>query len=287
MMDFPKGTQRQSWQSRVAAPPQMTDQPVMDFQPIDFQGGSTTTDASQDGGDWMSDESNAFALPAALEGDFGVGGGGTVDFSQFNPEEFTSIYNKIGTEDAVKQMLEGQSVGGTLDSSIAVQKTADEVARAKEEWLARAMGMWQSAQEAGKSRGLSAGIASQGNALQKAMFEARLPMEIAASMASLGGAAQNAEMQPWEIAYNDWQRSTPEASMGTYGNALLGLLGQEPGGPPQYEEGWATKIAGMGGGLLPSLLGGLFDKGNTASLPPGRNFSNLPFLEPQDQYYPG
>jgi hypothetical protein len=267
MMNYPpkKGgggafSEPQAWQGQVAQLP--VDQGGGGYADYigdagagsDFDFGAYTQPEDTSDMEYQSDFE--FALPTSLEGDFGVGGGGTVDFSKFNPEEFRAIYDQLGTEDAVKNMLEGMSIGGTLDSSIAVQKTADEVARAQEEWLAKAMGMWQASQEAGLSRGLQGRIAGSGNALQKAMFEARLPMEIASSMGGLATSAQGLEMQPWNMAYEDWQRTTPEAAMGTYGNALLNLLGQEPGGPPQYEEGAASKLMGIGSSLLPFFGGG-------------------------------
>jgi hypothetical protein len=278
MMDFPRGYKKggradpdslaQGWQGQIAQAPQSlqgTTPPVMDFQPVDFQGGATTTDPTQyDDGGWMSDESMAFELPDALKGNFGVGGGGAVNFEDFDVASMKELFPTLMLKDINDVSMEQAGLGGTRWSSVLGQKIADANARAEEQWASDMFSKWIASQEAAKGRGLSAGIASQGNALQKAMFEARLPMEIAASMASLGGAAQEAEMQPWSMAYQDWLRTTPEAAMQTYGGGLLNLLGQEPGGPTQYEPGWASGLMGIGSSLLPFVGGG---KGESSTYP--------------------
>lgn len=281
MMDFPgygkKGGGAQAWQAQVAQQPTplMTTQPVGGYEPVDFQGMTTTTEPDQEGYDWAPEDLMTWEFP---QGGFGVGGGEAVNFGEFDVESMKALFPQLATEDLSKQLMEQAGLGGTRWSSVLGQKIADATARAKESWALDMFGKWIASQEAAKQRGLQAGMASA----EGAMFEAGLPMRVAGMMAGLAGQAQEAEMQPWSVAYQDWLRTTPEGAMGTYGRGVLDLLGQEPGGPTQHEEGWASKIAGMGGGLLPVLMGGMFDKGSTTALPPGRDFGNLPFVMPRD-----
>ena len=248
MMEVPeyrkRGREDQPWQAQIAQPqaPPISTQPVGGYEPINFQGMTTTTEPEEEAYDWAPEDLMTFEMPD-------VGDGGAVNFADFDVESMKALFPQLATEDLSKQLMEQAGLGGTRWSSVLGQKIADATARAKESWASDMFAKWIGSQEASRQRGLTAG-----------MFKAQLPMQIASAMSGMAGAAQQAEMDPWSVAYQDWLRTTPEGAMGTYGQGVLSLLGQEPGGPTQYEEGWASKIAGMGGGLLPSLIGGLLDK---------------------------
>ena len=286
MMNFPSykpvRPSANPWEAQVAQQQTLVpQQQPMDYDgmPYDFQGGETTTDPTQydtGGGDVYGDEEDymTFQLPQTMRGGGGGGGGwedltGAVNFADFDVASMKELFPELMLKDINDQAMEQAGLGGTRWSSVLGQKIADANARAEKQWAADMFAKWIASQEAAKQRGLSHREAAAGRGLQRSMFETRLPMEVAAMMANLGGQAQEAEMQPWGVAYEDWLRTTPEAAMGTYGNTLVGMLGQEPGGPTQYEPGWASGLMGIGSALLPFAGGASPGKLNLAGTATG------------------
>jgi len=195
----------------------------------------------------------------------GGGGGGVdrwnevlspVDFADFDIGAMKELFPSLMLQDINAQTAEEMDMGGKRWSSILAQKQADANARAMEGWASNMFGMWIPTQEAAKQRQLQHREAAASRGAAAGARAQTLPLQVASMMANLAGMAQGAEEDVWGSGYGDWLRTTPEGAWSTYGQGLLGMVGQEPGGPTQYQPGWGSGLMGLGSALLPFTQGG-------------------------------
>ena len=194
-------------------------------------------------------------------------------------------------EDYTKQAAEQAGLTGTRWSSPLMHNIADFSGRLSENMALAQTRAGITAEEAARQRMLQAtgqlgslgqmesnlGLANMANQMSAAnqyaglgtqMFNA--PMQVAGQMFGMGQGMQGAQGQQIQQMMND-----------PYLALALSMAGQNQYMPQQYTPGWASQLLNIGGGLLPLLMGGNYQTSlGETQVPPGRDFGNLPYVNP-------
>jgi len=250
----------------------------------DLMGGGWDPGTLSGSGEMAPMEMMGLELPDYLTQAFAnIGrGAGSVDMKKFFG---TGVLEEAMPEEqmhaAAMQAAEEAGLAGNRWSTSLGNKIANQTARAREETMLPLLQMWM--QEQARQKAAAASAASR--TLSAAMQQYMLPMTVGSQLMGMGGMYGDTEMGDWQNAYNMWETTQPEWATGQYGNYIGGGLGGYPQGTPQYDEGWASQLMGLGGGLL--NFGNLFGGGGGGGATPGSYdwLSQLMSLGPQNVFF--
>jgi len=184
--------------------------------------------------------------------------GSPVDVEGYRTAQ-TPVWQRAASEMAM-DVLEKAGLGGKRWSSTAQNAIGRENERFAENFSLAMADRELQAQEAAKARRIQGAYGG----MELGQRYSDLPMAVAAQMMGGAESLQNQEMQPFEFAYNDWQRGLEEND--PWMRMIMQLLGGgSQYGMPSYTPGWGTQLMELGGGLLPMILSMMGKSGKKTS----------------------